>query len=317
VNSQTNAVQSLQEKLEEKQARTAASLLSLKVEFGRPMPKFATPYHMDLPATPEVTIDSHRVERPFKAYTPGLVERYQLTPFVRTDVTTYIAAEISPPESFPVVREEQPIRERVVPTLNLEDPTLKVPKPTAPPALEPIPVARIMQYPREVRYYSFDPSYSLRPQPVALPELPDEIGRSCALAMPPADYEKMSMTGKTRASFAPFEFIGVPKSAEAALPAMAAASPIDLRELEADDDIDGIDVKPKVRPITDFLTKAVSTKNKSHALAEAVADGQAYWRDKQRKAAHDVLDKMKALNSLMRDKSLALPLEDLTEYLKQ
>jgi hypothetical protein len=272
---------------------------------------------MDLPTTPEVTIDAHRSERPFKLYSAGLVERYQLTPFVRTDVTTYIAAEISPPESFPVVREEQPIRDRVAPSLNLDDPMLKEPKPATPAKLEPIPVARIMQYPREVRYYSFDPAYALRPQPVVLPELPDEIGRSSVLALPLSEYEKMSMTGKTRAPFAPFEFIGVPKSAEAALPVMPAASPIDLRELEPDDDIDGIDVRPKVRPITDFLTKPVSTKNKSHALAEAVADGQSYWRERQRKGAQDSLEKMKALNNLMRDKSLGLPLEDLTEYLKQ
>jgi hypothetical protein len=60
-----------------------------------------------------------------------------------------------------VVREEQPIRKRVVLRLSLDDSTLKVAK-----------------YPRETRYYSFGPAYSLRPQSGSLLELSDEIGRS-------------------------------------------------------------------------------------------------------------------------------------------
>jgi hypothetical protein len=174
-----------------------------------------------------------------------------------------------------------------------------------------------VQYPRETRYYSFDPSYTLRPQPVTLPELPNEIGRSSLLALPLSEYEKMSTTGKGKSAFAPFEFVGVPNSAEAGLPSFTAPNAIDLRELEPDDDIDGIDVKPKVRPINDFLTKPVSTKNKSHVWAEAIADGQTHWRDRQRKGAHELADKLKAVNSQMRDKSLALPLDELLEYLKQ
>jgi hypothetical protein len=317
LNARTNAVKSLQDKLEEQRMLTANSLLSLKIEFGRPMPKFATPYQMEPPVAPEIAIDPHQVQRSFKMYNPAWVERYQLSPFVRTDVTTYVAAPISPPETFPVVREEQPIRERIVPSLSLDDPTLKEPKAAATAPLAPVPIARIVQYPRETRYYTFDPSYSLRPQPVTLPELPDEIGRSSLLALSLAEYEKMSMTGKTKAPFAPFEFIGVPNIAEAGLTSFSGANAIDLRELEPDDDIDGIDVQPKVRPVTDFLSKSVSAKNKSHVLAEAVAEGQSHWRDRQRKGAHDLAEKQKALNGQMRDKSLTLPLDDLLEYLKQ
>jgi hypothetical protein len=317
INERANALRSLQEALEEKQVLTAHSLLSLKIECGRFVPKFATPYHMDLPTVAEMKLDPHNIEHSFPFYTPVLVERYQFTPFPRTDITAFVAASIAPPEIFPVVREEQPIRERVVPTLDLEDPSLKDVKPAIESPPTPAPVPRVEQYPREIRYYPFDPSYCLRPQPITLPELPNEIGKSCILALPLAEYEKMSMTGKTKAPFALFEFTGVPKFAEAGLPVMNAADPIDLRELEADDDIDGIDIQPRPRPITDFLTKPLSTKNKSHVLAETVSDGQSQWRDRQRRAVNELVERIKALNALMQDKSLALPMDDLLEYLKQ
>jgi hypothetical protein len=98
---------------------------------------------------------------------------------------------------------------------------------------------------------------------------------------------------------------------------MNAADPIDMRELEPDDDIDGIDIQPKPRPITDFLTKPISTKNKSHTLAEAVSEGQSQWKEKQRKGVNELVERIKVINALMRDKSLAMPLDDLLEYLKQ
>jgi hypothetical protein len=98
---------------------------------------------------------------------------------------------------------------------------------------------------------------------------------------------------------------------------MAAADPIDMRELEGDDDIDGIDIQPKPRPITDFLTKPVSVKNKSHVLVEIISEGQSQWRERQRRGVNELVERIKALNALMQDKSLALPMDDLLEYLKQ
>jgi hypothetical protein len=318
INESTNAVKSLQEKLEEKRMLTAASLLSQTIVFGRAIPKFATPYHLDSPAAPDLNIETHRVEKPFKLYTPGLVERFQLTPFVRTDVTTYIASPIAPPDSFPVVRDEQPIRERVTPSIDIEHPAFRE---RTPPSIDstsaPAPVHKVVQHPREVRYYAFDPSYSLRPQPMALPDLPNEIGRSSVSALPLPEYAKMSMTGKTKAPFAPFEFVGTTKFADSGLAQMTGPDAASLRELEPDDDIDGIDVQPKVRPVTDFLTKPVNPKNKSHVLAEAVGEGQSHWRERQKKGVSDLIDKFKALNHLMRDKSLSLPLDDLLEYMQQ
>jgi hypothetical protein len=147
--------------------------------------------------------------------------------------------------------------------------------------------------------------------------MPDEIGKSSILALPLAEYEKMSIAGKTRAPYAPFEFAGVPKFAEAKFMGMNAADPIDLRELEPDDDIDGIDIQPKPRPITDFLTKPVSAKNKAHCIAEVVGEGQSQWRERQRRGVSDLVERIKAVNALMRDKSLELPIDDLLEYLKQ
>jgi hypothetical protein len=116
-----------------------------------------------------------------------------------------------------------------VPTLSLDDPTLKVPKATADSSLTSVPVATVVQYPRKARSYSFGPAYLLRPQPGSLPELPDDIGRSSLLALLLAEYEKMSMTGKTKTAFASFEFVGVPTLADAGLSVMPAAHPLELK----------------------------------------------------------------------------------------
>jgi hypothetical protein len=72
-----------------------------------------------------------------------------------------------------------------------------------------------------------------------------------------------------------------------------------------------------VRPTTDCLTRLVNTKNKSHLLAEAVADGQSHWRDWQREGVHELTEKLNELNGLVRDKSLSLPLDELLENMKQ
>jgi hypothetical protein len=52
-------------------------------------------------------------------------------------------------------------------------------------------------------------------------------------------------------------------------------------------------------------------------MLEAVTDGQGQWRDGQRKAVIDWSDKLQSLNGLMRDKRLAIPVDDLLEYLKK
>ncbi|OHT03417.1 hypothetical protein TRFO_06640 [Tritrichomonas foetus] len=319
INQTNNAVKSLQDKQNEKVMLTANSLLSLKIECCRTEEKFAEPYQLPLPEEPEFNIELHNVEKPFTFYVPGLVERYQLTPFTRTDVTSYVAAPIAPPETFPIVREEQPVREQTVPSLDLTDETTKevINQEVQPPVQSgPLQMPKVVHHPREIRYYDFDPSYNLRPQPIELPELPDEIGKASILALPLSEYEKMSLSGKSKAPFAPFEFSGITKFMCSGLTPMTAADPVDLRELEADDDIDGIDITPKVRPITDFITKPLNTKNKSHALQEAVTEGQTQWKERQKKGVSELIEKMKNLNNLMKDKTLNLPMNDLLEYMK-
>lgn len=321
INQATNAVKSLQDQSIEKAKLSANSLLSLRIECCRKQEKFADPYQMEAPPTPEINIEIHRVEKQFNFAIPGLVERYQLTPFARTDITSYIAAPIAPPETFPTLKEEQPVRERINPSIDIsEEMTKEVinqeESPPLPNTMVPS-MPKVIHYPREIRYYDFDPSYCLRPQPIQLPELPDEIGRASVLALPLTEYEKMSLAGKTKAPFAPFEFSGITKFMESGLTPMTEANPIDLKELEADDDIDGIDITPKVRPASDFITKPLSTKNKSHALQEAVTEGQQQWKQRQKKGVNELIDRIQTVNNLMRDKSLCLPINDLIQYTKE
>jgi hypothetical protein len=112
-------------------------------------------------------------------------------------------------------------------------------------------------------------------------------------------------------------FYSLPTLADAGLFVTPAAHPLDLKQLEQDDDINGIDVQPKLRPITDSLIKPVNTKNKSQVLVEAVADQQLQWRDKQRKGVYELAEKLTGLNGLMRGTSLSLLLDGLLEYMKQ
>jgi hypothetical protein len=305
----------------------------------------ADPYILQFPAFPELHVRLHRIEKPFAYYVPGLVERYQLTPFSRCDTTTYIGAQIALPDSFPTISEEQPVRQR---DLHLDE--ILIPEAVVPPIitpsrpavterkererekvkdkdvqqsvasdLKPIQIdapAKLIYHPREIAYFQFDPVWELRPQPMDLPELEDESGRASILALTASEYESLTMTGKN-GPYAPFEFTGVTKFADTGFKWMTGPDQVDLRELETDDDIDGIDVRPKPRPITDFMTKQLNTKDKAHALLESVSDGQSGWRDRQRKGVLDWTDKMKNLNSLMRDKKLMIPMDDLLEYLKK
>ena len=320
INQTTNVVKSLQDKAIEEAQLSANSLLTLNIVCCRDEQKFAEKYKMEEPLLPEPNIEVHNVEKPFEYYTPGLVERYQLTPFARTDITSYVATPITPPETFPVVNEELPIRERIIPSIDITEEMKKevINQEVAPTITAgPLPLPKVIQYPREVRYYDFDPAYELRPQPIQLPDLDNEIGKASILALPLSEYEKLSFNGKTNAPYAPFEFSGITKFMESGLTPMSGPDPVDLRELEADDDIDGIDITPKVRPVTDFISKPLSTKNKSHSIQEAVAEGQQQWKERQKKGVAELVEKLKYLNSLMRDKNLNLPMDDLLEYIKE
>jgi hypothetical protein len=315
MNGAANVVKTLQEEVSENVERSVHSFLSLRIQCERESLSFSEPYHLEGPPVPEVNMGVHKVEKPFKIYEPGLVERYQLTPFQRTDITAYVATPIAPPETFRIVREEQPVRERTVLSLDLDDPMLAKDKPVAEvPSGSP---QKLVVHPREVRYYPWDLAYCLRPQPMTLPDLPMEIGRTSIFALTMMEYEKLSTAGKTKAPFGPFEFSGVPKCCKAKLLPMSGPDPIDLKELSADDDIDGIDVQPVVRPITDFISKPLNIKGKSHALAELVSEDQSQWKERQRKGVSEMVDKFKALNALVRDKELALQIDDLVEFTKQ
>jgi hypothetical protein len=98
---------------------------------------------------------------------------------------------------------------------------------------------------------------------------------------------------------------------------MDGPSQFDLHELETDDDIDGVDVRPKPKPITDFMTRQISTKDAAHVRLESVSDGQSGWSDGQRKGVLDWTEKLTRLNGLMKDRKLAIPMDDLLDYLKK
>ena len=176
----------------------------------------------------------------------------------------------------------------------------------------------IIQYPREIKFFdSSDPISVLQTEKIDLPDLDIEIGRSCILSMPAADYQPMMLSGKTK-SVSPFTFSGIPKEFAdiRSLKPMDGPDPEDLRELEFDDDIDNIDISQKPKPITEFMTKPVETKNKSHIFSEAMVDGQSKWREHQRKEVEELREHISTINNLINDKSLRISTEDLSSYLQ-
>ncbi|KAH0798003.1 uncharacterized protein GO595_009222 [Histomonas meleagridis] len=208
---------------------------------------------MDSLPTEPPNIEAYQISRPFPLYSPDFVEQYQLSSFSRTDTTTFIAAPIAPPEKFPYVKEEQPIFERV--PSNNEFPEKEKEKEKEKEIQQKITnshstksfcslsftFSNILNYPRSTQYYSFDPSYSLIPQIMEFPDLQNEIGKSSILSLPTLEeYEKVSISKSS--CVAPFAFAGVP---DFFLSEMSGPESIDLKELENDDDVDGIDVTIK------------------------------------------------------------------------
>lgn len=250
-------------------------------------------------------IEEHKIEKQFDFYYPGLVERYLLTPFPRTELTTFLPVPVSFPEKFPVVSEEQPIRE-----VSLKQFDKEVPIPNV--SFE-VTLPRVVHYQRETRHFEYSPSFMLRPQPLAVPEIPDEIGKSSMLSLELGQYDSLITSLKTKQPFGPFTFTGFEKFE---LPLLNGPNPIDLHELVDDDGIDNLDISPQPRPFTDFVTKPLATKNKSVVLAEVISDGQLQWRNRQREGAVIVADKISEITKILNDQTLSPRIDDLQEFLK-
>lgn len=289
---------------------TAESLLTINVKCVKQHQKFTTPSDPVTIEPPELVIESNRIEKSIPPYKPGLVERFQLTPFPRTECSAFTPIPITPPSSFPGVQEEQPVRERkepIIPENSLSNP---LPNRDIIP-VTPLPTAT--NYDRDIRFFNFDPIFDLRAKPAELPPLPDQIGQSSILAMPLKNYEPMFVGYKDNTDIAPFTFTGYDKIK---LPIMSGPNQADMAEMEPDDDIDSLEIKPNVRPTSDFITKPLPTNNKSHAIAEGIITSQENWIKRQKEGAQAVLNSLTNLNSLMRDKNLELVTKDLSEFLK-
>ena len=307
-------------------------LLTVHVEIEEEREKF-TEKEEDIPIEyPEVTIEPHAIERPFGFYTPTIIEQYSLTPFSRTEVNAFIRIPVTPPDQFPVVKGEQPVNEIIANILpssgQTEVPAETLSGKSSARSLKSkifsssiLPLvsqqSKIIQYPREIRFIDSDPIAELQASNMQLPELDIEIGRSSILSMPAAAYKPMMLAERTK-NVAPFEFVGLPDQfANTQYPKpLSGADKDDLRELEFDDDIDNIDVSYKPKMPSEFMTKPVETKNKSHIYSEAMADGQAKYLEKQKKQVQEIDAHIKAMNDLIHDKTLKVKTDDLQEYLR-
>lgn len=312
------------------------SLLNIHPVIAKDVVNFVQPQKITPLDYPILYIEPHSIERPVEYYQAHPVEKYNLTTFPRTEVNAFIHIPIQPPEIYPTVKEEQPVTTRdidfdsqpsplprVTSLPKSSDVSSTISKSTSTKKLPTVSQADInllqsfppvtIKYPREYRFFDFDPASSLKPQKIDLPPIPIEVGRSSILAIPPSDYEPMFLYSNHQV-ISPFEFSGVPKFAETGLKKMTEPNPIDLRELENDADVDNIDVAPKPKPITEFLQKPVSTKNKSHIIAESVFEGQSKWRERQRNQVKLIIDQINTVNELFEDQSLKLNSSDLQHY---
>ena len=327
-----NTSQSVNEQLTNTQ--TLQGLLSINPVIEEKCEKF-TEKEEYLPVEyPEISIEPHAIERPFDFYSPTIIEKYALTPFSRTDVNAFIHIPVSPPEIYPVVKGEQPINEiisSIHPTSGqIETPandllsaksssrSLKSKTFSTSSILPFVPQqVKIIQYPREIKFFDSDPIAELQTGNINLPDLDIEIGRSSILSMPINEYQPMMLTGRAK-NVSPFKFTGLPDQfANVKYPKpMTKADPVDLRELEFDDDIDNIDVSYKPKQPSDFMTKPVETKNKSHVYSQAVNDGQTKYAERQKKQVQELESHIKIMNDLIHDKTLKIKTDDLKEYLK-
>ncbi|EAY20470.1 hypothetical protein TVAG_110830 [Trichomonas vaginalis G3] len=289
---------------------TAESLLTVNVKCVKQPLKFTNPSDPVSIEPPECIIEPNKIEKSIQPYKPGLVERFQLTQFPRTECSAFTPIPIPPPQSFPGVQEEQPVKERkepIIPENSLSNP---LPNKDIMP-VTPLPIAT--NYSRDIRFFNFDPIFDLRAKPAELPPLPNEIGQASILAMPLKNYEPMFIGYKDKTDVAPFTFTGFSKIK---LPSMNGPNLADMAEMDPDDDIDQLEIKPNVRPTSDFITKPLPTNNKSHAIAEGIISSQENWIKRQKEGAQTVYTSLTNLNSLMRDKNLEIVTQDLAEFLR-
>ena len=307
-------------------------LLTVHVEIEEEREKFAEKQEDVKLDYPEVVIEPHAIERPFGFYKPTIIEQYSLTPFSRTEVNAFIKIPVTPPEQFPVVKGEQPVNEitsTIIPSSSqTETPTETLSGKSSSRSLKSkvfsstiLPLvsqqSKIIQYPREIRFIDSDPIAELQTTNMQLPDLDIEIGRSSILSMPVSAFQPMMLAGRAK-NVAPFQFIGLPEQfSNTKYPKpLSGANDDDLRELEFDDDIDNIDVSYKPKMPTDFMTKPVETKNKSHVYSEAMADGQSKYLERQKKQVQEITNHIKQMNDLIHDKTLKVKTEDLQDYLQ-
>lgn len=289
---------------------TAESLLTLDIKCTKGTLKFTTPLEPEVPPAPTAMLEPNKIEKSVQIYKPGLVERFQLTAFPRTETDAFTPIIVIPPTVFPTVPEEQPVRERKEPIL----PEDSIVNPLQNHDISStIPLPTNYGYPRDVRFFEFDPTFSLRAIPAELPPLPNQIGQASILALPLTDYEEMFIGSKCKTDVAPFTFTGIPKPR---LPQMSGPDPVDMRELEADDDIDNLEVHPKSRPVSDYISKPIDSTNKSHEIAKQVIQSQGNWKTRQVEGAKKLCEKLVGVNKLMIDKTLEIPISDLTRYIE-
>ena len=171
-------------------------------------------------------------------------------------------------------------------------------------------------YSRDIRFYEFDSNYLLKPNPIELKPLDNLIGKSTLMSLPLNEYEKFTNNKNIKNFIAPFQFTGLTSNL-LKFNLMNGPNLNDLKELEIDDDIDGLDILPKPKPITDFIQKPISTTNKSHNISESILEGQSQWRDRQRKNVKEFVDKTNIINQLIKDQGILLNVNDLINYLHQ
>lgn len=302
-----------------------SELLNVQIEIINEPIQFIIDPPLQPLSYPEINIVAHSPEHEFLLYEPTLYEKFALTPFSRTETSAFVPFPVAQPDIFPSVREEQPIQERVPPPADEQPP---VAEPTTSPSISArssgkikaqssqaisfiMQTTKVVQYPRQMSL--FTPA-ELVPQPVDLPDLDIEIGRSSILALPPAEFAPMMTSGRVT-RVAPFAFVGLqgPKK----LKPLSGPDPVDLREIEDDDDIDNISVSQNPKPITDFLTKPLESKNKSHILTEAVIDGQGKWKERQRESVRRITESITAMNDMIHDKSIKVTMPDLINFLQE
>jgi len=298
--------------------------LSISINIAESFKRFTLPLSFSPLVENEYSIEPFKLERTFSLYKPSLSERFQLGHFPRTDINVFIPIPISPPEAVIVLNEDRKVIERspsiesdTSEPVSTKSTSRSRSRNTSTP-ITSIPTSqKIIQYPRDPMFYSFDPSSSIAPKMVNVPDIPIEIGFSTITSLKASEYDPFLTFDKSLPKFSPFVFSGIKSFNESGLGIMSGPDPIDLKEIEHEDDIENLDIRPKVKPITEFLTKPVSQKNPSHLLAERVVEGQSNWRDRQRNSVKQLVERLNLIQDTIHDKSLKMDYSDLNEFLLQ